>query len=437
VSTQRAEPSSWISSASAVLTPRRLCAHAFILAICLWGVCAVDYATPGLFDRGGNIKFQDFLSFYISGKLIAQARASSLYDEPVRHAEMLAIAQPIDGTHESASPSTARLLNKVRLPNLYGPQLGLMFAPFARLSFLTAGALWAAVSSLLYLICVYAVWNSCPSLRPHRGIIAIAAIAFPPLFHFFVRGQLSALVLLCFTVAFLAMRTNRHLLAGIALGCLVLKPQFLVAIPLILLVTQSWTTLAGLIASAAAQLVLTRLYFGPVVMGDYINLLRHASDWVSTAELSLAPIQIHSLRSFWVLLLPWPSAVTIVYLLSSLAVIAIAAAIWKSSSPLALRFSALLLAAVLVNPHIYIYDLLALAPIFLLLTGWSIENAQHPSTPALRVFLYLSFLLPFFGPIARWTHLQLSVIVFVALLWTLHRIATAGHKLALRESAVV
>jgi len=35
--------------------------------------------------------------------------------------------------------------------------------------------------------------------------------------------------------------------------------------------------------------------------------------------------------------------------------------------------------------------------------------------------VYLAFLLPMFGPVARWTHLQLSVVAFAAILWTLFR----------------
>ena len=45
-----------------------------LLALCLWGVCAADYSTLGLFDRAGNIKFQDFLQFPVSASLIAQGR---------------------------------------------------------------------------------------------------------------------------------------------------------------------------------------------------------------------------------------------------------------------------------------------------------------------------------------------------------------------------
>jgi hypothetical protein len=81
--------------------------------------------------------------------------------------------------------------------------------------------------------------------------------------------------------------------------------------------------------------------------------------------------------------------------------------------------------------------LLALAPAFLLLTDWSLNNVHHPAKPALDVLLYLAFLLPLFGPLAHWTHLQLSVVVFVAMLWSLYRIATTSHKLAFVETAVV
>lgn len=412
---------SWLASAAACLTPRRIRAHAVILALCLWGVCAVDYATPGIFDRAGNIKFQDFLQFPISARLIAQGRASELYDDPVLAEGIRAIAGN----------------TKVRLQYFYGPQVALPFIPLLRFSFLTQAEIWVVLSLLMYFGCVYLLWRTCSRLRACPGLVAIAAVAYPPLFHFFVRGQLSALVLLCFTAAYRAIRARHDWLAGIALGFLVFKPQFLVAIPLVLLLAQAWKMFVALALSAAAQLALSALYFGPAVMRAYSTMMLHSASQPGSTELTLSPIQMHSLRSFGSLLIPWPPAVWPFYLLSSFAVIAIAAAIWKSPSPTALRVSALILAAVLVNPHIYIYDLLALAPPLLLLADWSLDNPQHSSTPALRILLYLAFLLPLFGPLARWTHLQLSVVVFAALLWIVYRSGTPGHKLASNESRVV
>lgn len=409
---------SWLTSAAALITPRRIRAHALILALSLWAVCAGDYAKPGLFDRAGNVKFQDFLPLYVSARMIEQHRATDMYDPAAVANDVQKIVHRPD----------------IRVPHLYGPQVSLLFARLARYSFLWAAIVWVALSLLIYFACIPVLWRHCSGLEPYRALVVLGAIAYPPLFHFFVHGQLSALILLCFTAAFLAMRADRHFMAGVALGFLVFKPQFLVAIPLILFLARAWNILAALIVSSTAQLALARLYFGAAVMQGYVETLRNAPRWIGTAELSLAPIQMHSLRSFWTLLFPSPLAATVLYLLSSIAIIALAAAIWKSAAPLALRFSALLLAAVLANPHLFIYDLLALAPMFLLLADWIIENAQHPEVPTLRLLLYLAFLLPLFGPLARWTHVQLSVVVFATLLWTLHRTAVPGALSGLSQS---
>jgi Glycosyltransferase family 87 len=403
-------------------------AHAVILAICLWGVCAVDFSVPGIFDRAGNIKFQDFIQFPVAARLIAQGRADELYND----SQVLA-----DGIRSIVGQQTG-----VYLQYFYGPQVALPFTPIAHLPFLAQAGIWATLSLLMYFSCIYLVWKSCSALSPYRGLVAVCSVAYPPLFHCFVRGQVSAVVLVCFTAAYLAFLAGHDWLAGIALGFLIFKPQFLVAIPLVLVLAEAWRTLAGLAISAGAQLGLTLIYFGRVVMRQYMGMLLHSAGQPSTAELSLSPIQMHSLRTFWALLVPWPIAVWVLYILSSLAVIGMAAAVWKSSSPLTLRFSALIFAAVLVNPHIYIYDLLALAPALLLLADWDLNNPQHSSALALRLLLYLVFVLPLFGPLSRWTHLQLSVPAFAALLWLLWRLSTElvrnpNHTLASNESGVV
>ncbi len=414
-----------VARAAAWLTPRRLRAQAILLALCLWGVCAVDFATPGLFDRAGNVKFQDFLPLYISGRLIAQGRASDLYNQQVIADEIEAIIHPdahaAGGQLLSSLRLSAPASANLRLPNLYGPQVALSFAPFSRLSFPTAAWAWTTASLLVFFASTYLVWRTCPRLRSHPRFVAIAGLAFPPLFHFFVRGQLSVLVLVCFTATFLALRAGRGWLAGIALGLLLVKPQFLVAIPLVIVLAGAWKMLAGLSLSAAAQLALAWIYFGSAVMRAYLDTLWHMSRWLRTAEPGLAPIQMHSLRSFWALLIPWPEVALVLYILSSIVIVTMAAAVWKSASPLALRFSALTLAAVLANPHLFVYDLLVLAPALLLLVDWTLANPRHPSAPALHLLSYLAFVLPLLGPLSRWTHFQLSVPVFCALLCVLRR----------------
>ena len=62
------------------------------------------------------------------------------------------------------------------------------------------------------------------------------------------------------------------------------------------------------------------------------------------------------------------------YLLCSALVLGVAVIVWKSTSELVLRYSALSFAAVLVNPHLFVYDLLMLAPAFLMLVDWSLDR---------------------------------------------------------------
>lgn len=393
-----------------------------ILALCLWGVCAVDYSTPGIFDRAGNIKFQDFIQFPVASRLIAHGRADKLYDDQVLASEIRAIV--VRDT-------------SVQLRYFYGPQVALPFLPLISLSFLAQAGVWVTLSLLLYLGCLYLIWKSCPSLRAYPGVVLLCAVAYPPSFHFFVRGQISVVALLCFTAAYLAFLRQHDWLAGIALGFLLFKPPFLVGVAIVLFFSQAWKTLAGIAISAATQFALTFLYFGRDVMHNYMHMMIRSASQPGSTELSLSPIQMHSLRSFWVLLVPPSSVVWLLYLLSCFVVIAIAARVWRSPASVGMRFSALVLVSVLINPHMYIYDLLVLAPALLLLADWSARNPQHHSTPTICVLLYLAFLLPLFGPLARWTRVQVSVIVFAGLLCALYRVVRPRPKLASTESVVV
>jgi hypothetical protein len=132
--------------------------------------------------------------------------------------------------------------------------------------------------------------------------------------------------------------------------------------------------------------------------------------------------QTHSLRTFWSLLVPWPELAFGLYVLSSAVLLGLTVAIWKPrlAAALSLRYSALLFATVLVSPHLTVYDLVILAPAFILLGDWLVGQQSTSSTRHLGTLLYLAYMLPLFGPYARWTHVQLSVVAMVAtvhLIW--------------------
>src|SRR5450432_1441244 len=347
-------------------TARRIHIHGLILAVCLWTVYAVDMSTPGLLDRDGLVKGTDFLHFYTLGSLELQGRGDLLYN-------MRAQA-------ELAREFVANAPDSLYVP-LYGPQVSLFFAPFARMPYGYALTAWLAANVLIYAFCCYAVWKSCPGLQTYRWTVLILAIAFPGLFHLLAWGQTSGLALLCFTLAYLALQKDKTLLAGLAIGSLIFKPQLGLAAAVVFLFARLWKLIAGGVMAASIQLAAAWMHYGNEVMRNYLRALMHLEEVLPLLEPRL--YQTHSLHSFWSLLLPWPRVAFALYVVSALGVLALAIGAWKNGPSLAVRFSALSFATVLVSPHLTVYDLVILAPAFLLLGDWALVRREPPF--ALRI----------------------------------------------------
>jgi hypothetical protein len=292
--------------------------------------------------------------------------------------------------------------------------MSLFFAPFARLPYGWALAIWLLVNILIFAFCCYAIWKKCPRLQPYPWTVLILAIAFPGFFHLLAWGQTSGLALLCFTLAYLALHRNWNLLAGVAIGSLIFKPQLGVASALVFILAGEWKLMAGALAGASVQLVVAWMHFGTEVMRVYAHALLHANHVLFLLEPRL--YQTHSLRSFWSLLLPWPHVALALYGIAGVGALVLTVQCWRSKASLDLRYSALLLATVLVSPHLTVYDLVILAPAFLFLSDWTLA---HPDSAArIPLLLYACYPLFLLGPLARITHLQLSVVAMTVLLWT-------------------
>jgi hypothetical protein len=387
-------------TASPFLTTKRLRAHGLILALCLWSVYLWNMAAPGLLDRAGNLKGTDFIHFYTLGSLALAHRGADLYN-------MQAQSQ--------LAAERVRAAAGIRYLPLYPPQVSIFFAPFARLSYPCALILWLTLSALIYGLCCYVLWRACSNLRKHKLTVAILALAFPAFWHLIAWGQTSALALACFTLAFFALRAQRQFLAGLALGCLIFKPQLALAAALVFVVTLNWQVIAAAILSAAAQLTAAWLYYGLSPLRDWMQKMLNLPSLLPLLE--PRPYQTHSLRTFWTMLVPWPSASLALYFTSALLISALTVACWRSHLPLSLRYSVLLLATVLLAPHLTVYDLVVLAPAFLLLSDWITSQPDYFATGHFKLLLYLAFILPLLGPLAHWTHLQLSVPVMASLLY--------------------
>ena len=394
------------------LTARRLRAHGAILAMCLWSVYVWNLATPTLRDRNGNLKGTDFLHFYTLGSLAVEHRGADLYD---MNAQAALAAERV--------PEAAG----VRYLPLYPPQVSLLFAPLAYLSYGWALTLWWGCSAAICGACCYSVWRACPNLRDYAATVVLLAAGFPAFFHLIAWGQTSAVALGCFTLGFFLLRTRRDFLAGIAFGCLIFKPQLGLAAAVVFLSMGAWKIVTGTALSAVVQLAAGVLYYGTNPFRQWIHALRSAPTLLPSFEPK--PYQTHCLRTFWTLLIPWHSLSLGLYVLSAGAVLVLTIAVWRrrQSAPLALRYSALLLATVLIAPHLTVYDLVILVPAFLLLADWLVAQPGSSANCRLGTVLYLVYMLPLLGPLARWTHVQLSVAAMTASVYAIWRATMASR----------
>jgi hypothetical protein len=363
-----------------------------------WGLAALNIATPGLRGRSGLLKGGDFVHFYTLGSIAAEGRFDLLYNMEAQHA-----------VQERLIPTSGDLW----FAPANGPQIALLFAPFTRLPYVWAAAAWALLTALLYGVCLRVFWRNCPSLKGHRLLMVLAACGFEPFWALIHHGQTSALPLVCFAGAWLAVKANRPWWVGFALGSLVIKPHLGVAVAVVMLARREWRIIGGAVGAIVLQWGITVAAVGVTPFYDYLRVLLQGP-W-RTSQLEPNAYAVHSLRGFWTLLCPQPTVAQALYVLTSAGVLLLAALLWRQSVRLQVRYSALLLATVLVAPHMRVYELVQLAPAFLLAADVS-EGLTIGLRRVFRVLLCLAYVLLLLGSLASLTHVQLSVPVFVGLL---------------------
>ena len=387
-----------------MITLKRLRGYTTVIAICLWTVWSVDFAIEGPIDRLGKVKGTDFLQFYVIGTVAHEQRWDDLYDVRAQSASTQALAPT---SHET-----------LFVP-VQSPQMALLFAPLAVHRYIVALAMWLAATVLLYAACCLLMWRECKALHDHGYVVAASCLAFPGLFSVVLHGQMSGVSLTCLVAALVALRRGRKFAAGLALGLLVFKPHWAVTAGAVFLVAREWRVMAGLTIAAIGQVALTYALVGSSVMNAYWRVLRSLP---RISEL-LEPTPGDSLKGLFQAFAPSAPVAFTLYGLAALVTLVLTARIWRSRVSFEVRYSAVVLALVLTNPHVYAYDLLLLAPVYFLLTNWFVESAFDHRTEALPALLCLSFLAPLLTGLPSVVRLLFSVGMPAAILFILWRVA--------------
>ena len=383
---------------------KRLRVYGSLMAVTLWSVWLIDMSGAGVIDRLGKIKGTDFLQFYVAGTLVSEGRADLLYDVRAHYAR----AQAVAGTSHEA----------LFLP-VQSPQTAVAFATIAVLPYTSALTVWLAVTFLLYGGACWLTWRSCTALRGYAAETAVGCAAFPALYSTVLHGQISSVAVFCIAVAAVAFRRDSRLSAGLALGCLVFKPHWVLASGVVFVAAREWRVIIGIITAAALQVGMAYVLMGASVMAGYFSMLQSLPRFAHLLE----PRPGNTLKGFLGAMVPSETSALSLYAIAAAVTVWATATIWRSNARFEIRFSAVLLAMVLISPHAFEYDLILLAPAYLLLANWRVEA---PHEPGLRVMVWTAaalFMAPLLTGLPPVLRLQFSVSAMVVMLGSLWLVA--------------
>ena len=383
--------------------------HAALLAFFIWIAAAViGFAGPG--DRGiaGPLKGADFVHFYTLGHLAKSQQVGTLYDMRALHDAQVALVP-------ESTPDF--------YPTVYPPQAALLFKPFSGWAYRPALLIWNVLTIAMYALIVWSAWRRVSGTLSDRTLVLAAAAAFPPFWSLILYGQITILILAAFWLGWLALERGRPYIAGLAFGLLALKPQFGIPLAAIVLACGEWRMLVGAFLSVTAQAGVVWLALGSSVFADFASTLRVTltyADWLESK-----PFMSHSLRAVTRLL---PNAIGApLWLALTALVLWYTVRVWKSDAPVRVRLGVVMLASLLVNPHVIVYDVTLLALPLVWFGAYMLDAERRAHAPAFGALVYWLFA-ALFIPTAAAIGLQASVPLMLGMLVWMARAATQSTR---------
>lgn len=380
--------------------------HAAALAVGLWIAALIfAFAGPTLRSVAGPLKGGDFVQFFTIGYLAREGRVNELYDPRAYHEAQVALVPESRGDV---------------YPPVYPPQTALLFLPFSFLSYGQAALAWTMVILAGYAAVMVHAWRtSVPHVRD-GALVFLAAAAFPPAWQMVVHGQTTIVVMAAVYGGFLAWSRGRHFWAGVVLGAMAIKPQFGLPFAVIVLSSRDWAMLGGAAASVLLQVAAVWMVIGAEALTGFASIV---PVWLADPDyLEAQPFQSHSIRALMRGLPAWFA--TPAWGIASAFILWRTAQVWGGAAPLPVRYGLVLLAAVLVNPHLIVYDAAILALPLLWFADW-VESRQVAGEQTRYFAMTYGLFAAFLIPTAALVHVQASVLLSVLMFWFIWRRAGA------------
>jgi hypothetical protein len=184
--------------------------------------------------------------------------------------------------------------------------------------------------------------------------------------------------------------------------------------------------MGGAVASVAIQALIVWWALGADAFAGYLAMLPTIA--AHADELEARPFQSHSIRALTRLLPDWGGVPLWIGLVS--AVLWKTGKVWSTTEPLTVRLGLAILACVLVNPHLIIYDATILILPLVWFGAWLSQRDTQPPRHDHRAlmlehygaFLY-ALIIAFIAPSAALIRIQISVLLMLWLFWNIQRMA--------------
>jgi len=275
---------------------------------------------------------------------------------------------------------------------MYPPPFLLLSAPFSTLPPQLGCILWILAGGLILVLAARRFGMQAQAI--------MLGLASPPVLYCAVMGQCGMFVSAALLLA-LGMADTAPVLAGIAAGCVVIKPQFALLLPICFLAARRWRTIIAAAFTVLCLCVLPAILFG----GWAWHLFLHAQLHVARGVVSNPGWLVGRMMvTAFILFRNLGASVLVAGTAQALVTVAAAVAcwmLWARAMPQTMweRVAATLFLVILATPYAYIYDLPAQG--FALL-AYAYE--RRPNWPAAVALFWLftgayGFTSTFFWPV--------------------------------------
>jgi alpha-1,2-mannosyltransferase len=231
----------------------------------------------------------------------------------------------------------------------YPPHLLLFTWPFGLMPYLAAYAAWCIGGLAAFAVAVRAGGIERRNLPFVLLAPAIALNVFAGQNGFFIAALL---------IGGLSVLDRRPILAGILFGILTVKPQLGLLLPVMLVLTGRWRTIAAAAATAAALVAVTAALFGPHIWIEYLSKIGPQQvHLLQTLSFHMMPTAFAGMRLMG---LPADAAWAVQAAQSAAALAATVWTFWRRRDG-TLSVALLLTATFLFTPYSYGYDLTVIA----------------------------------------------------------------------------